>query len=762
VQGSYNDPQPSAASVPAAYPGTQTAGNLNVVVVGWNDTTAQVSSVKDTAGNVYQLAVGPTTLSAAGGFTQSIYYVKNIASSGTNTVTVTFSQTAHYPDVRILEYSGINNTNPVDVVTAQTQSASTTSTSGVVATTNPLDLLVAANSIQSVTVGADATFTERVHSSPDGNIVEDRVVTAPGLYSASATLNGVGAWVMQMVAFRAANTPPEDTTPPTLNITAPTGGTLSGTTTVTVGASDGGTGVAGVQLQIDGLNFGTAATTSPYTFSLNTGKFANGTHTITASAWDFANNTANASPVAVTFSNASPGNPAQFGVWSALVPLPIVSVHSALMPNGKIMMWDGQPNFGPTTIVWDPMYNTVNWTSAPVDIFCAGLDMMADGKVFVVGGTVVSAVGLTSINVFDQSTEAWTPRADMAYARWYPSTMILPDGKFIVSSGEVNGAETDEVIHEIYTPSTDSWIQLSSAPFKFPYYPHLYVLQDGRVLVSSTAEGPIVSQILDLNALTWTPVGGNAVDGGSSAMYLPNKIVKMGKGWDPDDGSSPSLATTYVLDLTQASPTWRQVASMAFARTYHTATSLPDGTVLVTGGGMTTAPKDVAHAVLPAELWNPTSETWTTLASMNSPRLYHSETVLLSDGRLFIYGGGRYDDATVSTDQFSGEFFSPPYLFKGPRPSIGSAPSQLSYGQNFTVQTPDVARIAKVSLIRFGGVTHAMNFSQRFLPLTFSVADGGSLTVTAPVNANLAPPGYYMLFLVDTNGVPSIAATVHF
>jgi hypothetical protein len=431
------------------------------------------------------------------------------------------------------------------------------------------------------------------------------------------------------------------------------------------------------------------------------------------------------------------------------------------MPNGKILMWDGQPNFAPTTIVWDPINNTTNWTSAPVDIFCTGLDMMADGRVFVVGGTVVSSIGLTATNVFDPNNEAWTALADMAYARWYPTTAILPDGRLIVSSGEVNGAGTDEPIHEIYNPSTNSWSQLSSAPLKFPYYPHLYVLPDGRLFVPATVEAPIVSQVLNLNTLNWTAVGGSATDGESSAMYLPNKFVKMGKSWDPDDGSQPSVATTYVLDFSQASLSWRQVASMAFARTYHTATSLPDGTVLVTGGGTTTGPKDVAHAVLPAELWSPTTETWTTLASMNSPRLYHSEAVLLADGRLFIYGGGRYDNATVSTDQFSGEFFAPPYLFKGSRPTITSAPSQLSYGQNFTVQTPDAAGITKVSLIRFGGVTHGINMSQRFLPLTFS-AGSGSLTVTAPVNANLAPPGYYMLFLVNSSGVPSKASIVHF
>jgi len=208
VQSNYADPQTPTTSLSVPYTFTQTAGDLNVVVVGWNDTTAQVSSVKDTAGNVYQLAVGPTKVAAAGGLNQSIYYAKNIAASGANTVTVTFDQTAGYPDIRILEYSGIDRVNPVDVIAAQTQTTGTICTSGNVATTNPADLLVAANTIQTFTAAPDATFTERVHSSPDGQIVEDRAVTAAGLYSAGAALNSPGAWVMQMVAFRAAGSPP--------------------------------------------------------------------------------------------------------------------------------------------------------------------------------------------------------------------------------------------------------------------------------------------------------------------------------------------------------------------------------------------------------------------------------------------------------------------------------------------------------------------------------------------------------------------------
>src|SRR5262249_23663086 len=159
-------------------------------------------------------------------------------------------------------------------------------------------------------------------------------------------------------------------------------------------------------------------------------------------------------------------------------------------------------------------------------------------------------------------------------------------------------------------------------------------------------------------------------------------------------------------------------------------------------------------ASLAAEMWSPVTETWTTMASGQSPRFYHSGALLLPDGRVLVAGGGRSGD-----DQLFGEIYSPPYLFKGRRTVLSASPPTAQYGTNFVVQTPDAARIAKVSLIPLGSVTHTFNMNQRFVPLNFQSLSG-SLDVQAPANGNLAPPGYYMLFIVDDSGVPSVAAFV--
>src|SRR5205823_132743 len=226
------------------------------------------------------------------------------------------------------------------------------------------------------------------------------------------------------------------------------------------------------------------------------------------------------------------------------------------------------------------------------NLFCSGHTSLADGKVFVVGGHIGAHVGLNTSYIFGFQSQSWTQGPTMSSGRWYPTATTLPDGRVIVLSGESTCDGCAVTQPDIYSPATNSWSSLSNAKLSFPYYPHAFVLPDGRVLVSSTTEAPIISRVLDLNAQKWSAIGSSALDGGTAAMYLPGKILKAGTSVDPDTTVRPSASTAYVLDMTQTSPAWRQVASMAFPRTYATSVLLPDGNVFVEGGGVTTAATD--------------------------------------------------------------------------------------------------------------------------------------------------------------------------
>ena len=223
-------PQSATATVSVAYPAAQTAGDLNVVVVGWNDTTSTVQSVQDSGGNSYSLAIGPTTGTA---LRQSIYYLSNIA-GGSNTVTVTFNQAAAYPDVRILEYRGVTTLD----VTAGASGTAKSASSGAATTTTANELIFGANMVATSTAGAGTGFTRRIITSPDGDLAEDKVVTTAGSNSATATLSSSGPWVMQMVAFSAVSGPA-----PTVSSVTPNTGPTTGGTAVTITGSNFAAGV---------------------------------------------------------------------------------------------------------------------------------------------------------------------------------------------------------------------------------------------------------------------------------------------------------------------------------------------------------------------------------------------------------------------------------------------------------------------------------------------------------------------------------------
>jgi hypothetical protein len=410
--------------------------------------------------------------------------------------------------------------------------------------------------------------------------------------------------------------------------------------------------------------------------------------------------------------------------------------------------------------VWDPLTNVT--TTVPIgdgtNIFCAGHTLLPDGRVFVAGGHIGVHVGTDTGRIFDAGSGTWSATPPMTQSRWYPTLTTLADGRVLTLSGETNCEHCYAPIPEIYDPATNAWSSLSNASQSMPWYPHPFQLSNGDVVVAGTSEGPARSISLNLNTQNWSTVTNQAYESGSAAMYSAGKILVSGTSTDSNTQVA-STTVARVLDTNAPSPAWRAVGSMAYPRAYHVLTVLPDGNVLVTGGGRTTGQADTANAVYQAELWSPTTETWTTLSSMQAPRLYHGTALLLPDARVLVSGGGRGYGYVAASDQTNLEVFSPPYLFKGARPTISTAPTQLQYSQSFNVQTPNAASIAKVALISLGSQTHAFNMNQRYVPLSFT-AGAGNLTVTAPASSSVTPPGYYMLFILNSSGVPSVAAIV--
>ncbi|WP_267278202.1 galactose oxidase-like domain-containing protein [Arthrobacter sp. CDRTa11] len=552
--------------------------------------------------------------------------------------------------------------------------------------------------------------------------------------------------------------PAPDTTPPTVNITSPVNGaTVSGQVSVAATAADN-TGVAGVQFRVDASNLQAEDTVAPYAVTWDTTAATAGTHTITAVARDAAGNTTTSANVAVTVSNGGQ-DPAVVGSWGPLQPWPQVSIHAALTHTGKVLTFEGDFSQRGEQYLLDPGTGAFEQLPpAPADLFCAGQTALPDGRIMVLGGTsTTGGLGIRDITAFNPLTKSWQPLAPMRYARWYATGTTLSDGKVLVTSG-ANLNSTDIIrIPELYDTKNNAWSELTSASRNIPYYPFMYQLPDGRVLQAGASEQATSTIALDLATQQWSTIDSRIIDGASIANYAPGKFLKAGSAAD-SGFTGPSSNTAFTLDMNATTPTWLPTSRMQFPRSFMNLTNLPNGSVLATGGGTDKSSFDNSKAVKAAEIWDPTTGLWRTVSEMAVPRLYHSTALLLPDGRVFMSGGG--GDSGV-TDQKNYQIYSPPYLFKGPRPAITSVPDTVTYNASVLVETPNAGSIQSVSLIRTGAVTHAFDQNERALSLSFTQTPGG-LSVQMPANGNYAPPGHYMLSLVNGEGVPSVASMVRF
>jgi hypothetical protein len=456
--------------------------------------------------------------------------------------------------------------------------------------------------------------------------------------------------------------------------------------------------------------------------------------------------------------------PSGNGRWDTLdSTMPINPVHVALMHTGKVLVVSGSgndpDNHDLQAAVWDPVNLTVRTFRIGWDMFCNGMVVLPDGKPLVLGGTLKYDspwIGEPRTAEFDPLTETFTNTRNMSGGRWYPTGTVLGNGSVLVYSGLDVGSTNQTV--EIGSGKT--WSPAGTAFAGVPLYPREHVLPNGKVFEDGANTD---SQLYDPVAHTFTTVAKTIL--GANRDYGTSVLLPLtpANGFKPRviimGGVSPTATdTTELIDLSAPKPAWTAGPPMVQPRIQLNATLLPNGKVLVSGGS--TSDEVTATAVLQAQIYDPDSNAFSSASTMEFPRLYHSNTLLLPDGKVAALGGN--PERTVYVPQI--EIYSPAYLFNADgtpakRPTLASAPRTARYGAHFRVKTPDAAKIKSVVMIRAGAVTHAFDMDQRLVGLAFT-AKSGALDLTAPADGNLAPPGYYLLFILDAQGVPSTAKFV--
>jgi len=479
------------------------------------------------------------------------------------------------------------------------------------------------------------------------------------------------------------------------------------------------------------------------------------------------------------------------GSWQLLsYTSPILPIHAALLNTGKVFFFCGSSN-NPTvspynSYVWDvssgifsSQDSPVDGSGNPIDLFCAGQSFLPNGNLMIAGGTLQydPFCGIPAAFVFAPSTGQLTQVASMNSGRWYPTLLTLGSGAIFALSGlDVQG--NLNINPEIYSSSFDTGWKIFSQPTSyFPQYAHLFLLSSGQIFysgayMSASYKGPTILALPSTftQAIAETPVAGlEAADSGNQAasVLLPpaqdQKVMICGGG-NYDTGQTTNRVN--IIDLTASNPTYTPAASLNYSRMHLSAVLLPDRTVFVCNGSQ--AEKDVTKGALPAEIYNPATNTWTAVATPNiHDRVYHSIALLLPDGRV-VTGGGNPQRLNLclangeppeDCQDMRLEIYSPAYMTQI-RPVIQEAPPSIKYAQTITLQTPQAETIKWVHLLKPMATTHSCDTEQRLVDLPITSGTPTSLTVAVTNNPNLAPPGYYMLFIVDNDGVPSVASRV--
>jgi hypothetical protein len=496
-------------------------------------------------------------------------------------------------------------------------------------------------------------------------------------------------------------------------------------------------------------------------------------------------------------------SPAPAGQWGAPFTIPVSGIHAALLPTGKVM-WFAYPNRNynaesntATAWLWDPASGTTKrvdpplWTDPadgqrkPANIWCAGQSLLPDGRLLVTGGNLdyfkygaSDYKGLNKVYTFNPWNETWTEQPDMRHGRWYPSQVLLPDGRTVIMGGydeTGGGVDSRNTDIEIFTPSPDldgrgtltvlgQRDGLDGHPPNGGLYPHMLVLPSGRTLVAGpdAPDSWLLGAPGPANVFSWTDIPnlsrwrtwGNAVLQPAVGNRNGSTRVQMISG--SYDGATGSSADNEVFDEANMAGGWQPAPPLNTARSHQNAVLTPDGGITVIGGGYgqvdgNTWASGPEHRV--PEIRDPASGTWKLGPPQTLARSYHSTALLLPDGRI-LSAGDDVNNGSANT----AELFSPGYLSNGARPTLTSAPAELGYNVTFTIKSP-ATDITRAVLMAPSAVTHAADMSQRFVELSIKRKSTGYELVSPP-GPSVAPPSYYMLFVLNSKGVPSTAKWV--
>jgi hypothetical protein len=472
------------------------------------------------------------------------------------------------------------------------------------------------------------------------------------------------------------------------------------------------------------------------------------------------------------------------GLWSTPFRIPVMGITSVLLHTGKVLFWSYDPvdyqnpdNSGNgVAYLWDPATRQGESITPPENIWCSGQTILADGRVFIAGGnlrypdpSVTNGtggwMGTLTTYTFNPLDKSWTRQPNMRNGRWYPSTTKLGDNRVVIMGGmDETGTDTYNVSVEVFTPAlamngVGSILAVGShAPAS--WYPMMYTLPSGSMLEAGPSR--YTTNQLDPATWNWTYLGmmrGDHFAFGNGIIYTdasaaPAKSVVMVAG---GYYGGIALAGNEWLDASNPTTGWRAFPQWLLPRRNSNTVILPDGSLLTIGGNQ--ASTNYGLPLVEAELYakpaTDASGAWQKVAPPTIQAAYHSTAILLPDATVLL----SQDDMDSSGTDHKAQVYSPPYLFKGARPGIVNVPAKVGYGQSFDI-TVDRKGLTGAVLVAPGATTHANDMHQRAIKLPVQVRNK-IITATVPNSRGTVPPGYYMLFVLDRNGVPSVARFVN-